>query len=103
MLQLNLKLTPCQETISLAEKVHDAHEELTMHIATFLKSLYEQRHAFHFSKVREWLDYNKVKDSQYDILFILLNPITNEQNVYDQLCWVVFELKEGTAAKLGVG
>ena len=85
MLQLNLKLTPCQETISLAEKIRDAHREGTLRITAFHKSLYEQKHAFHFSKVREWLNYSKVKDSICEALTVLLNPITTSQNVDDKL------------------
>ena len=40
--------------------VHGVHRDSTTRIAGFHKALYEQRHAFHFSKLRDWLDYSEV-------------------------------------------
>ena len=36
-------------------------EELSECIRTFEKSLYGQKHAYYFRRVREWLDYNEVR------------------------------------------
>ena len=71
VLWLNFKINLCLEIISLAIKVRDAHRESVVRIAAFHTSLYEQRHAFHFRKVREWLDYSEVGFSIYDTYFVL--------------------------------
>ena len=44
----------------LVKSVHRVYKELAIVIGDFRKSLYKQKHAFYFRRVREWDDYNKV-------------------------------------------
>ena len=52
--------------IHLIGNVRAIHHDITKGIDAFQKSLYEQKHAFHFRKIHEWHDYSKVGYELYN-------------------------------------
>ena len=43
-----------------AREIYIAYLVTAGHVSTFLESLYEQKHAFYFRKVREWHEFHQV-------------------------------------------
>ena len=69
-----LYITFCEEVTRLRQTVYDAYWDTTAHISSYQKSLYEQRHAFYFRKVHEWLDYIDVSCSVQALSTVSLAP-----------------------------
>ena len=74
MILLSVKYKLCKDTWLLEDKVCDVHRDNTARIVDFHESLYEQRHAFHFSKVRDWLDYNEVGCAVSETYSLIMTP-----------------------------
>ena len=40
--------------------IYDAYYDMARHVSGLLESLYEQKHAFYFRRVREWHEFHEV-------------------------------------------
>ena len=49
-----------EELDDLTYNIDVIYTDMNMAFAAFLKSLYEQKHAFYFRRVREWHEFNQV-------------------------------------------
>ena len=102
MILLGIKYNLCKDTRSLENKVCDIHRDNTVRIAELHKSLYEQRHAFHFSKVHDWLDYNEVGCAVSEIYsLILITSISRSKSIVNLVEWS-FAIFEENATYNGV-
>ena len=56
-----LEYTDPEERETSQRSIFDAARDVLACIEIFEKSLYVQKHAYYFRKVREWHDYNEVR------------------------------------------
>ena len=56
-----LEYTGSRERETSQRSISDACRGVSECIETFEKSLYVQKHAYYFRRVREWHDYNEVR------------------------------------------
>ena len=49
-----------EELDDLTYNIDVIYTDMNMAIAAFLKSLYEQKHAFYFRRIREWHEFHQV-------------------------------------------
>ena len=44
----------------MTKTIYDVYYDMARHVSDLLESLYEQKHAFYFRRVREWHEFHEV-------------------------------------------